>query len=512
MPDQLNAADCLLGPPLEQGLGDHPALLGPEGKLSYAELDVLAKRCANLFVTLGARPQARIALLLHDRPGFFIAYLGAMKAGLVPVALNVRLSAEDLAFILDDSGANILLVEPDLLALVEQLPAEQRRKRTVLTCPDSFRAQLEPQPGHFTSCMLPPGAMALWMYTSGTTGRPKAVVHTIGSLPTATRYFGPLYGVGPQDRIYCTSKLFFAFSLGHSLLAALRLGASIILQPDWPSPDSVADTARRWRPTVMLSVPTMYRNLLDDGQADSGAFDSVRLYLSAGERLPARVFRRWQARTGTRICEGVGATETLMMFIGSAPDRARPGVSGLPYPGTDIKLLDEDGEEIIAADTPGTAWVRCASLAREYWQQPEKTARTFRNGWYCTGDMFIRTTDGAYSHQGRADDMLKISGQWVSPLEIEAVALEHDAVREAAVVGIRTGDGLVRLAMCLQASPESRARLEQELAAAITARLSIYKCPRRYIYLDTLPRTATGKLQRYRLRQMAEAALAEAGA
>ncbi|HFQ15339.1 MAG TPA: hypothetical protein ENK41_03200, partial [Rhodobacteraceae bacterium] len=487
MTDRLNAADCLLEPPLKRGLEDHPALLSVDGSLSYAELAAMANRCANLFTGLGAEPQARILLLLHDRPGFFIAYLGAMKAGLVPVALNVRLSASDLGFIIGDSGAKILLVEPDLLALVEQLPAEQREKLTVLTCPDALAAQLASQPDRFTSVLLPPEAMALWMYTSGTTGHPKAVVHAIGSLPTATRYFGPLFGVGPQDRIYCTSRLFFAFSLGHCLLAALPLGATVILRPDWPAPELVAETARRWRPTIMLSVPTMYRNLLDGGQADSGAFDSVRLFLSAGERLPARVFGRWQASTGAAICEGVGATETLMMFLGNRPDRARPGVSGQPFPDTEIELRDENGVVITTPGTPGTAFVRCPSLAREYWRQPDKTAAVFRDGWYGTGDMFTRDENGAFSHEGRADDMLKISGQWVSPLEIEAVALEHDQVSEAAVVGIRTGDGLMRLAMCLQTPAADRRRLEKELAAAITARLSIYKCPRRFIYLDAMP-------------------------
>jgi benzoate-CoA ligase len=364
---------------------------------------------------------------------------------------------------------------------------------------------MDGRPDSLEPAALAPEDMALWMYTSGTTGRPKGVVHRQRALPGAPRFLGGVLGVGAGDRLFATSKLFFAFSLGHCLLASLQLGAATVLLEGWPSAEAVADVVARHRPTVLFSVPTLYRNLLRDGQAAREPFREVRHYVAAGERLPESVFADWRAATGRPILEGVGATETLMMFLANRPDRCRPGASGLPAPGTEVRLVDDAGQTIADADQAGVAWVRSDGVAAGYWNQPEAMAAAFRDGWYRTGDMFTRDADGWLHHQGRGDDMLKISGQWVSPAEIEERVLRNPQVAEAAVVGVADRDGLTRLALCLVPadSATDRCALEAEITATLTAGLSVYKCPRRFLYVDELPRTATGKVQRFVLREMA---------
>jgi benzoate-CoA ligase len=510
-----NAGADLLRPALAGGRADRPAILFDGGAVTYAALEAASNRFAGAVRELGVGRQERVFLMLHDRPEFFAAYLGALKAGAVVCALNVRSSAKDLRFAVEDGDCRLLVLEPEYADLYRQiLPGIARPPAVLVVGPgtggaaEGFRRYGDVVAGRadtFASEPMRPEEMALWMYTSGTTGTPKAAVHRQSSLLVGDRFLARVLGLGPEDRLYCSSKLFFAFSLGHCFLGALRLGAAAVLHEGWPSPQAVAATVARHRPSVLFSVPTFYRNLLAEGLAGGDAFRTVRRFVSAGEKLPEPVFERWRAVAGMPILEGIGATENLYLFLAGRPDDCRAGSCGVPVPETEVRLLDDEGRPVTAPGTPGIAWVRSDTLADGYWNQPDKTAAAFRNGWYRTGDMFVRDDAGRHYHQGRGDDMLKISGQWVSPSEIEDCALHHPLVAEAAVVGAPNRDGLVRLALFLRA-PEAHdpAALEAEIKETLTRALSIYKCPRRIVLLDDLPRTATGKVQRFRLRQMAE--------
>jgi benzoate-CoA ligase len=285
-------------------------------------------------------------------------------------------------------------------------------------------------------------------------------------------------------------------------LAGLRLGATAVLNAGWPSATAVAAVIERHRPDVVFSVPTLYRSLLEEDLAGSAAFRSVRHFISAGERLPEALFRQWLAATGHPILEGIGATEALMMFLGNRPDDYCPGATGKALPAIDVRLVAETGDTVMDPGVPGVLWVRSDCLAAGYWNQEERTAAAFKAGWYCTGDVFVRDAEGRFHHQGRADDMLKVSGQWVSPAEIEEVVLKNSKVSQAAVVGSEDTGGFIRLALCLVPSDAAvdRGSLERELTEALTSELSIYKCPRRFVYLEEFPQTATGKTQRFKLR------------
>jgi len=508
---RMNAADTLLQASRELGLADQPAILTQKETITYGTLELKVSQYGHALRKLGVGPQDRILLLIDDRPEMFYAYLGAMKIGAVPVALNLRVSINELGFIVSDSACKVMVAEAEYLELcrascakASNVPVivETAASTSEFDCLDTLAALEADQ---LASVLLGPDDMALWMYTSGTTGTSKGAVHLLKSMDAVARYLGPVYGVGPGDRVFCSSKLFFAFSLGHSFLATLRLGATAVLHTGWPSPEAIAETVEQFHPDLVFSVPTMYRGLLAEGLAQTEGFKSVRHFISAGEHLPERVFDEWQAVTGQPILSGIGATETLVMFIANRPDSVFRGVTGTPLPETDVQLVSHDGQDINEPGLPGVLWVRSASLASGYWNQKEMTEAVFRDGWYSTGDVFICDADGHYYYQGRDDDMLKISGQWVSPAEIDGYVLLNPKIAEAATVGIKNEQGLVRLALCLvpERPDVDREVLQAEITECLTDNLSVYKCPRRFVYLDEMPKTATGKIQRFKLRQYA---------
>jgi benzoate-CoA ligase len=521
MPDErlpasaCNAAEALLGAALARNGGRDPALVDDAGTLSYADLDHASSRHGNALRDLGVTPGERVLLLLKDSPTLFMTYLGAMKLGAVPVALNLRLTSDNLLYTLHDSAARVLVLDPEFVPLLEPLAGRLDPGLAILLggadagnlpglAPLAATADdmLEPAP-------LAADDAACWLYSSGTTGDPKAVVHLQRSIPAAERHLGELLDIGPGDRLFCTSKLFFAFALGHAFFTALRRGATSVLLPGWPSPEAVAEAVTRHRPTVFFSVPAFYRALLQSGLADAPAFREIRHFVAAGEKLPALLSQRWRDLTGKPILEGIGSTETLYLYLANRPDRHRAGRTGLPTPGAEVRLVDEAGTTVTAPGTPGELWVRMPSIAARYQGLPDKSAAAFVDGWYRSGDTFAVDDDGWYEHLGRADDMLKISGQWVSPSEIEEAVLLQPGIAEAAVVGAPDGDGLVRLALflVLQDDDADQETLERDLLDALRARLSIYKCPRRVFYLDAMPATATGKVRRVELRAMAAASM-----
>ena len=514
LPDNryVNFADSILGPPLARGQQADTALLFEDRVITYGELEKSANRAGNAFASLGARLGDRVLLVVSDRPEFYYVYLGLLKIGVIPVALNLRLSADDLAYIFEDSGARFVVVDTLFFDVVADV-AERVETAPQLIVSDGQAAgalslsQLMAEASEaLDSVPRLPDDPAFWMYTSGTTGHPKAAVHCQRTVNNAQGFFGDVLGVGPGDRVFCSSKLFFAFALGHCFIASLRLGATVILHAGWPTPDVIADVVAAYRPTVMLSVPTFFRNLLASGAADGEAFKDVRHYISAGEKLPGSLFDRWQEKTGKPIKDGVGATETCFLFLANRGGEYRPGSCGVPTPGTEVKLIDERGDLVTEPHHPGIMWVKMESVAAGYWNRDENTRASFRDGWYCTGDMFTRDRDGWYQHEGRGDDMLKISGQWVSPAEIEEHVLKIPGIDNAAVVGVPNEDGLIRLALFLVApqAADNAEAIETEIRESLTSSLSIYKCPRRVFFVDDLPVTGSGKVRRYQLREMAE--------
>ncbi len=508
---QINAADILLERGLVAASGENPAILTDDLSVTYSELEAAACRAGHAIRSFGIQAGDRILIMVDDRPEYFYAYLGAMKIGAVPVSLNLRFSTENLTYIIEDSECKLFLADAQFVEICQEALAELSSPPPLsvidVACGDLplFTDLMADQSDTLESNLLNSDDVAFWMYTSGTTGKPKAVVHCQGSTVNVDRYLGPVYGVGVGDKIFCSSKLFFAFSLGHCLLAGLRLGASIILHAGWPAADAVAQVVERHRPDIVLSVPTLYRALLKESLAGSQGFAGVRHFISAGEHLPESLSEKWVSVTGNPILQGIGATEALIMFVGNRPDDYLAGATGKPYPGTEVKLVTDTGELITETGIPGVLWVRCESVALEYWNQNSKTKNAFKDGWYITGDVFFKDDQGFYHYQGRDDDMLKISGQWVSPAEIEDYVLKNSQVSDAAVIGVEDSSGLIRLALCLvpAAGNVDHDVLQEEIMDTLKSNLSIYKCPRRFIFLDEMPQTATGKTQRFKLRQIA---------
>ncbi|MFI4987839.1 MAG: AMP-binding protein, partial [Alphaproteobacteria bacterium] len=337
---------------------------------------------------------------------------------------------------------------------------------------------------------------------------PKAAVHRHKDVLNAADYLSGTLGVRHGDRLFATSKLFFAYALGNCLFGAFRLAATAILGAGWPDPETVAAVIERHRPTVVFGVPTIYRNLLASGVAGSAGFRAVRHYVSAGERLPASLWQRWQAATGVEIIDGMGTSETIYMLLTNYPGRVRPGASGEPAPGVEVRLADADGNAVPAGEA-GILWARIASQAQHYWKREAASAEVFRGSWFRTGDMYRVDADGYWFHEGRHDDLLKISGQWVSPAEIEELLLAELPLRDAVVVGTRGTDDLMRLTL-FALPPESGfdgPALEGRIRTLVSTRLSVYKCPKWVRFVDAIPRTATGKVRRYELRCWAEAML-----
>jgi acyl-coenzyme A synthetase/AMP-(fatty) acid ligase len=344
--------------------------------------------------------------------------------------------------------------------------------------------------------------MAFWIYTSGTTGSAKGAVHLQRDVLAADAYTGGVLGVGPGDVLFGTSKLFFAYTLGNCLFGSLRLGATTVLYDGWPDAKTVAETLRRYRPSVVFSVPTLYRNMLGEGVAAAEpAFRSVRHYVSAGERLPEALWHKWREATGVEILDGMGTSETIYMLLSNYPGKVRPGSSGTATPGTELKLADAEGRPVAPGEA-GILWARIASRADRYWNARDKSQEAFHGPWFRTGDMYTVDEGGYWHHQGRFDDMLKISGQWVSPAEIEEVVLAATPCTDAAVVGVPDPDGLPRTALFAvppQGGFDSGA-LEVLIRRVVSERLSPYKCPKWVRFVNEIPRTATGKVQRFKLR------------
>jgi 3-hydroxybenzoate/4-hydroxybenzoate---CoA ligase len=511
--ETMNAAEAVLRPALAAGHARKAALKWRDQTISYEQLHERVLCAAAMLRAQGVEPEQRVALMLKDYPGLVYAYLGAMAAGAVPIAINLRASAVDLAHILADSRARLLILDREFMLTAQAaLDRFQNRPAVILAqadnaSRDAWMALVGRHEPMVAPTPMSRDDMAFWIYTSGTTGTPKAAVHTHKDVLTATDYTSVL-GLGPGDTVFATSKLFFAYSLGNAMFAALQKGATTVLLDAWPTPDTVADIVEAHKPTLVFSVPTLYRNMLERNVVKAPAFKQVRHYVSAGERLPEELWRRWKEATGVAILDGMGTSETIYMLLTNRPDATKPGSSGQPVPNVECKLADALGAPV-AAGEPGILWAKTPSRADRYWNAQAKSQEAFPGAWFRTGDMYTVDAEGYWHHQGRADDMLKISGQWVSPGEIEEAALAHAGVKDACALGFPDTDGLPRVALFV-VPPQPGANevaLAENIRAALKAHLSPYKIPKWIKPVPEIPRTATGKAQRFVLRQKYESAV-----
>jgi benzoate-CoA ligase len=497
-----NACEQIVGWQAAAGLGGQPAILWGDAAITYDQLSAAINRAGNALLAAGIREGDRVVLLMADTPDLVAAYLAVMKAGGVAIALNTRGSPGDVAHALDDSGCAAVITDHTLRPLLES-GLERAGNRPALVI-DDVAVWSAGRPDLMAARPVAATDPAFMIYTSGTTGAAKAAVHRHGDVSIGELHLARNFGVVPGDRVFSTSKLFFAYALGHSLIGALKCGATVILHDGWPDAEAVAEVVERHAPTILLSVPTLYRNLLRSEVVGRPAFRRIRHFVSAGERLPESVFAEWLKATGQPILEGIGTSEIVFLAIANTPTAYRIGSSGRPQPWARVRLLDEDGKPVREPGRNGILWLKMASVAAGYWNRPDKTAEAFQRGWYRTGDVFSFDAEGWWHHHGRGDDMLKISGQWVSPGEIEEHALKLPGIAEVAAVGVVNEDGLVRLGLAVVPAEDAPApaALEASLRQHFERSLSIYKCPRRIRFLDAMPRTVTGKLQRFRVRDL----------
>jgi 4-hydroxybenzoate-CoA ligase len=500
-----NAVDYFIDRHLREGRGDRLAFADPWRSLTYAELATASERFAAGLRGAGIERERRIALVMLDTVDFPIAFWGALRAGIVPVPINTLLPADTTDYILEDSRAAALVISAPLLEPLKA--AAQRVGRVIVGNPEGgvcgFSQLLDNNPAPIAECS--PDEVAFWLYSSGSTGAPKGVRHVHSSLKaTADSYGRQVLGIRPDDLMFSVAKLFFAYGLGNSMTFPMAVGAASVLLPDRPTPDAVLATMRRFHPTIFAGVPTLFASLLADPELGPGAgSDRLRRSISAGEPLPENIGHRWREMVGSDILDGLGSTEMLHIFLSNRPDDIRYGTTGKPVPGYDVRILDAGGE--VAQGEPGELVVRGPSAAEGYWNQRAKSRHTFRGEWTHTGDTYTSDSDGYYRYCGRSDDMLKVGGIWVSPFEVEEALIGHPAVLEAAVVGHPDADGLIkpRAFVVLQQSAlrEDSLVLTQALQNHVKERIGVWKYPRWIEFRDDLPKTATGKIQRYKLRE-----------
>ncbi len=515
MAQLFNACEYLLDRRLAAGDGQRIALTGPAGEFSYAQLHDRVCRSAAGLRAVGVQPEQRILMVMSDSPAFVVVYLAAMRVGAIPVPVSTMLRADGVAELLRDSRARYLAITGEFAAVAESAAAAAPELAGVLA---DVPLAASPRPVHQLDDLaaFPPDesvydttadSPAFWLYTSGTTGTPKGAMHRHGSVQVVCETYGTqVLGITPSDRCLSAAKAFFAYGLGNSVLFPLSVGAACVLLPSPSRPDLIAETAVKHGATLFFGGPTFFANMLRAG-LPADALGGVRLAASAGEALPASLYARWTAQFGIDIIDGIGMTEMLHIFLSNAPGAVRPGTTGVAVPGYDLKLLDEEsGREITQAGTPGTLYVRGQSSATGYWARYDASRLVFQGEWLRTGDTYVRDSGGYYECLGRTGDMIKASGIWVSPMEVEARLLSHPAVAQAVVVAAPDADGLEKpVAYVLLAA--GAAVTEAELIEYCREGLPSFKRPRAVVFTDGFPTTATGKIRRVDLRSMAAGVL-----
>ena len=506
-PERFNFAQHLID--RNAGRPDKPAYIDDAGQITYGQLADRIRRCAAGLLALGLRREERVLLLLHDCNDWPVAFLGALYAGVVPVAVNTLLTDDDYAYMLAHSRAQAAIVSGALLPTLQSALARGGHEVHSLVVSDGadlpagalgFDAWLAAQ----TPAAAPTATLAddigFWLYSSGSTGRPKGAVHTQGSLYwTAELYARPVLGLREDDVTFSAAKLFFAYGLGNALSFPLSVGATVVLTAERPTPAACFKRMVEQRPTVFFGAPTGFAGMLASPNLPPRSKVAMRLCSSAGEALPQEIGDRFTAHFGCAIIDGIGSTEMLHIYLSNRPGDVRYGTTGRPVDGYDIELRGDDGRP--AADGEiGELYVKGPSAALMYWCNREKSLQTFQGAWTKSGDKYVRDAEGYYTYSGRSDDMLKVSGIYVSPFEVEGTLMQHPAVFECAVIGKEDDEGLTKTKAYVVLKPGQQAD-EAALKAFVKERLAPYKYPRFIEFVDDLPKTATGKIQRFRLRE-----------
>ncbi|MEE8451284.1 MAG: benzoate-CoA ligase family protein [Thermoguttaceae bacterium] len=514
LPERLNAAAVLVDSHLDEGRADKPAILCGDRTITYRDLSQGINRVGNALRDLGVRMEERVAILMPDTPECAFAFFGAIKIGAVAIPINTLLKPKDYEYMLNDSRARVLIVDPSILDRVTPIRDELKYLENIIVAGDPPEGCLAlDQLMQQASPSLEPvdtskDDSAFWLYSSGTTGFPKGTIHLHHDmLVEADLYARRTIGLKESDVSFSVAKLFFAYGLGNGLYFPLRLGGTTVLLPDRPMPQTVFDVIDTYEPTVFYGVPTSYAAILHLAEkTDRTSLGRVRMCVSAGEPLPKHLYDKWLERFGVEILDGIGSTEILHIFISNRPGAARAGSTGQIVPGYEGKIVDEDGNEV-PVRTVGTLLIKGESIAAGYWNKHEQTKNTFLGEWINTHDKFLIDEDGYYWYAGRTDDMMKVGGQAVWPTDVEAILQQHPAVLESGVAGIADEDGLMKphAFVVLKDKNDASDELGRELQDFVKKTTAPHKYPRTVRFVEELPKTATGKIKRYELRAMLSA-------
>ena len=498
-PESFNIADYFLDARIQEGKAENAAIITDDGTQTYGETRDAANRFANVLSTAGVRAEERVIIALPDGPEYVAAFFGILKVGAVVVMVNPDLSPDIVEYFCKYTGSRTAIVTSDVAPTFHDQQESSRLDQVLVVDGPEFRERFSTASIDFGNVVTHRDDPAIWLFSGGTTGRPKAVVQTHRSFANTTEcYAKNVIGYSEGDRTLSVPKLYFGYATGSNLLFPFSVGASTILFAERCTVGVLMEKIRTHRPTILINVPTMVNKMVNDDGASRQDLSSLRLSTSAGEALPAELFHRWQDAFGVEMLDGLGTAEMWHIFISNPPGGARPGTIGMAVPGFDVEVRDAEGRVLPDGQT-GWLWVRGDSRAIGYWQQMEKTNRAFLGEWYMSGDLVERDSDGYFRYRGRSDDLLKVGGKWLAPQEVEGCLLEHDRVKEVAVVGVVDADGLTKPhAFVVAVDPD--ATLAEALQVYCRERLEAYKHPREVIFVEALPQTHLGKVDRAKLR------------
>ena len=501
-PEPFNIADHLLDSRIREGRGDRIAVRTDARSYSYREVQERANRFGNLLLEAGVEPEQRVLIALPDGIDFVAALFGTLKIGAVVVMVNPHLRADAVAYFYDYTRAKVALAHRETAAVFREAAAEARHLRELIVLGEpEAEARIETAGTELETFPAHPDDPAIWLFSGGTSGKPKAVVQPHASYANTTECYGKrVLGLTEDDITISVPKLFFGYAMGSNLFFPFSVGASIVLFDERCAPAVLFDKIERHRPTVLVNVPTMVHQMVAEPGASRRDLSSLRLATSAGEALPVELHDRWSKTFDVELLDGLGTAEMWHIFLSNRPGDARPGTLGRPVPGFEVKVCDDEGRELPPGQV-GFLWVRGESIGHGYWQRPKRTRHAFRGEWYVSEDMISRDEEGWFRYAGRADDMLKVAGKWLSPQEVENRLLQHPAVRECAVVGVVEEDGLTRPhAYVVRDDAGPQDELAESLRAFVREALESYKAPRDFVFVDRLPRTHLGKVDRGKLR------------
>ncbi|HXL15442.1 MAG TPA: benzoate-CoA ligase family protein [Methylomirabilota bacterium] len=499
--ERWNIADVFLDARVREGRGDKPALLTDEGTRSYADVQALANRFGRVLAESGVFPEQRVLIAMPDSAEFVAALFGTLKLGAVAVMANPGLPQAEIEYLLDYTRARAVVTHAGTASSFREAARTSAFVKDVLVAGEEpFDRRIEAASPALETFPSHRDDAAIWLFSGGTTGRPKAVVQTHRSFANTTECYGKgVIGYTERDITLSVPKLYFGYATGSNLFFPFYAGARSALFPEPASAEVLFEKIRRFRPTILVNVPTMILKMVSHPDARNQDLSSIRVCTSAGEALPAELYSKWKATFGVELLDGLGTAEMWHIFISNRPGLAKAGTLGTVVPGFEIKVCDDLGSELKDGET-GWLWVRGDSRAIGYWQHMEKTAQSFRGEWYVSGDLIARDGDGYVTYCGRGDELLKVSGKWLAPQEVEGCLLQHPAVAEACVVGVEDRSGLVK-PRAYVVSREPRQGLEEELKAFVRERLDAYKHPREVVFVEALPRTHLGKVDRGKLRK-----------